>query len=120
MGFPHLQIRSGYSFYESSVQFAPLVKRAKQLGFSALSLTDAAVLYAAISFYNYCPSHGIKPIFGLTLTIEHHHNKIDCVVIAKSNEGYRQLIKISTKIQTDEINSFENLFTKTDKLVYIV
>lgn len=88
MSFTHLQIRSGYSFMESSVQIAPLIQRAKQLDFKALALTDEGVLYNAIPFYKACLAHGIKPIFGLTLTFMYENDEVEAIVLAKTNKGY--------------------------------
>src|SRR5699024_814514 len=120
MSFTHLQIRSGYSFMESSVQIEPLLQRAKELDFKALALTDEGVLYNAIPFYKACLAHGIKPIFGLTLTFTYENEEIEAIVLAKSNEGYEQLIKISTLTQTQKLDDFTELFEETSELIMIV
>lgn len=120
MSFTHLQIRSGYSFMESSVQIPPLIQRAKELNFKALALTDESVLYNAIPFYKACVAHGIKPIFGLTLTFMYENDEVEAIVLAKSNEGYEQLIKISTLMQTQNLVDFTELFEETSALIMIV
>lgn len=120
MTFTHLQVRSGYSFYKSSAQIESLVKRAKQLQFSSLALTDEAVLYGAIPFYNACRTNNIKPIFGLTLLVDHHDNITECILLAKSNEGYKNLIQISTNIQAYNKQTFSELFKPTEELICII
>lgn len=120
MSFTHLQIRSGYSFMESSVQIAPLIQRAKQLDFKALALTDEGVLYNAIPFYKACLAHGIKPIFGLTLTFMYENDEVEAIVLAKTNKGYEQLIQISTLMQTQKLDEFTDLFEETSELIMIV
>src|SRR5690625_562073 len=114
MTFTHLQIRTGYSFYQSTVQIEPLVERAKEMKFDALALTDEAVLYGAISFYQACLQHGIKPIFGLTLSLYHEGDTVKCILLAKSNKGYKNLINISTNIQAYETYEVEELFEETE------
>lgn len=120
MSFTHLQIRSGYSFMKSSVQVNELVKRAKDLNYKALALTDEEVLYSAIPFYKACVAHNITPIFGLTLTFTLSEEEVNSIVLAKSNKGYKELMNISTLLQTKNINSFHDLFNDTDELIMII
>lgn len=120
MGFTHLQIRSGYSLYNSTIKIEPLVKQAQQLGYDALALTDEGVLYGAIPFYEACQKYRMKPIFGLALTVNLADESYDCLIIAKSNAGYKQLIHISTQYEAYEKRSFESLFTETNELICVV
>lgn len=101
MTFTHLQVRSGYSFYESTMTVDKLVARAKQLNSSALALTDEGVLYGAISFYQTCKRNGIKPLIGMQVTveIEELQHSVSAVLLAQNNEGYQNLIALSTSIQ---------------------
>ena len=103
MSFTHLQVRSGYSFFKSTLTIDKLINGAKALDFKALALTDEAVLYGAIPFYQACKKHGIKPLLGLVVNCPiDEHESIPCVLLAKSNIGYKQLIHISTHIQLKE------------------
>src|SRR5690625_1300676 len=102
MSFTHLQVRSGYSFFKSTITIESLIKQAQALNFTSLALTDEAVLYGAISFYQACKKHGMKPILGLVVPYKlNEHEAVSCILLAKNNEGYRQLIEISTKIQCE-------------------
>ena len=102
MSFTHLQVRSGYSFFKSTITIDSLIKQAQALNFTSLALTDEAVLYGAISFYQACKKHGIKPILGLVVPYKLNElEAVSCILLAKNNEGYRQLIEISTKIQCE-------------------
>lgn len=95
MSYTHLQIRSGYSLMDSTITIEKLIQRASELQFDALALTDEHVLHGVIPFYQACLRQGIKPIIGMTLQLE----RASCVLLAKNNHGYKQLIKISTYIQ---------------------
>ena len=69
MSFVHLHTHSHYSFLTGLGGPKKLVKRAKELGMSALALTDAGNLYGAFEFYKYCKDAEIKAIVGLEATI---------------------------------------------------
>ncbi|HLS36091.1 MAG TPA: DNA polymerase III subunit alpha [Bacillota bacterium] len=103
MAFTHLQVRTGYSFYQSTIQINTLVERAKELAFSSLAITDENVLHGAISFYQACKRAKIKPIIGMTTNIFTEENIADPIVLlAKDNVGYEQLMELSSRIHLDE------------------
>ncbi|WP_461201296.1 DNA polymerase III subunit alpha [Anoxybacillus sp. TBDG-1] len=103
MSFIHLQVRSGYSLLSSTVKIEELVTRARDLQFPAIALTDENVLYGTISFYEMCQAHGIKPIIGMIATVTDEHGYIDqLVLLAKNNDGYRQLVHIATAVQLND------------------
>jgi DNA polymerase-3 subunit alpha len=105
MTFSHLHVHSEYSLLDSTCRILPLVKRAKEMGLTALAITDTNVLYAAIPFYKACLSHGIKPIIGMEVKgisvggsfLDKEPNQL--TLLAKNNKGYQNLIKISTELQ---------------------
>ncbi len=96
--FVHLQIRSGYSLLNSSIQIEELIKKAKENNFTALALTDENVLYGVFPFYEQCLAAGIKPIIGMITTLE---NGDQLILLAKNQQGYHHLIKISSIIQLE-------------------
>jgi DNA polymerase III subunit alpha len=101
MPFVHLQVHSAYSLLNSTIRIEDLVEKAKELNFKALALTDENVMYGVIPFYKACLKHGIKPLIGLTASILGEDQKAyPLVLIATNNEGYRNLIKISSIVQT--------------------
>ena len=107
MKFTHLHVHSHYSLLDGLAKVEELVKRAKELGFEALALTDHGVLYGAIEFYQKARRAGIKPIIGCELYIaaESMHDKrpgIDdkrshLTALALDYEGYQNLIQLVTK-----------------------
>ncbi|WP_053367375.1 DNA polymerase III subunit alpha [Bacillus sp. FJAT-27245] len=103
MSFIHLQTYSAYSLLSSTASIPSLVSEAGKKGFKALALTDRNVLYGAIEFYKECIKHGIAPILGLTadvLSEEKETEAFPLVLLAKNNAGFRNLLKISSAIQT--------------------
>src|SRR5699024_8102224 len=118
MSYTHLQVRSGYSFFKSTMTIEKLVKRANELDFQSIALTDEAVLYGAVSFYEACKKYDMKPILGLIVPFTFdEHTTIPCVLLAKNNAGYRELIDISTAIQFNQ--EWQTSFT-TSNLICIV
>src|SRR5690625_2504683 len=120
MSFTHLNIRSGYSFYNSTIKIEQLVERANELNFSTLALTDEHVLYGVIPFYKACVNKGIKPIIGMIVQVHIHDQMIQCTLIAKSNNGYKNLIKISTHIQTESTCTMELLSKYSSDVICII
>ncbi|MGJ9457190.1 DNA polymerase III subunit alpha [Oceanobacillus sp. CF4.6] len=123
MSYTHLQVKSGYSLMDSTITIPKLVERAHELEFDALALTDVEVLYGVIPFYRACESLGIKPIIGMTVYVREHEEEqgIPCVLLAKNNTGYNQLIKISSTIQLRDKNGIhrEELRSLSNQLIGI-
>jgi DNA polymerase-3 subunit alpha len=73
---------------------------------SALALTDHGVLYGSIEFYQKAREAGVKPIIGVEAYLAHgsltekiargEERPYHCVLLAKSLEGYRNLIRLVT------------------------
>lgn len=63
--FVHLHVHSEYSMLDGLCKLGPLVSKAKELGQTALALTDHGGMYGALHFYNECRKQEIKPIIGV-------------------------------------------------------
>ncbi|MDE6026146.1 MAG: DNA polymerase III subunit alpha [Lachnospiraceae bacterium] len=105
MNFTHLHVHTEYSLLDGSAKIKELVARAKELGMKALAITDHGVMYGAIDFYKACKAEGIKPIIGCEVyvapgsrfdreIVKGDDRYYHLVLLAKSNEGYRNLSKI--------------------------
>ncbi|MDQ0231026.1 DNA polymerase III subunit alpha [Metabacillus malikii] len=105
MPFVHLQVKSAYSLLSSAAKLEKLVKKAKQMNYQSLALTDENVMYGTVEFYKLCKQHDIKPIIGLKVEViadEANETSVvtPLVLLAETNEGYQNLVKISSAIQT--------------------
>ncbi|WP_018662512.1 DNA polymerase III subunit alpha [Heyndrickxia acidiproducens] len=103
MGFVHLQVSTAYSLLASTISIPKWVEYAKTLHYDTLAITDRNVMYGAISFYKTCRQNGIKPIIGLTVDAvsEFEPEKAyPLVLLSKNREGYHNLLKISSAVQT--------------------
>ena len=69
MSFTHLHVASGFSSHYGVNRPELLVEAARDLGFSALALTDRDGLYGAIKHIGACLQVGLSPIVGVDLPV---------------------------------------------------
>ncbi|WP_079510029.1 DNA polymerase III subunit alpha [Mesobacillus jeotgali] len=103
MPFIHLHVYSAFSLLTSTATVEQLVRDARAKGFSALALTDHNVMYGTVAFYKECLRNSIKPLLGLTVDVVStslENESFPLVLLAKNNEGFQNLIKISSAVQT--------------------
>jgi DNA polymerase III alpha subunit len=102
--FVHLHVHSYYSLLDGCPSPAELAQAAAQTGMPALALTDHDALYGAIEFYDACHQAGVKPIVGLELTVDSDNGSPDTLVLlARNLEGYANLCRLSSALQTQSI-----------------
>ncbi|RPF55365.1 DNA polymerase III subunit alpha [Aquisalibacillus elongatus] len=120
MSFVHLQVKSSYSFLNSTIKIDSYVKRAKQLGYDACALTDHEVLHGAYAFYQACQKEDIKPIIGMSIqaVIGDEQRPVTFYLYAKNIEGYQSLVHLSNlkqyhkeKVTLDHIAQCKGLTT---------
>ena len=101
MSFVHLHVHTEYSLLDGDCRIEPLVARAKELGQTALAITDHGVMYGAVAFYKACCAAGIKPVIGCEVYVaprtrfDREHG-IDSeythlILLCRNEEGYRNL-----------------------------
>jgi DNA polymerase III subunit alpha len=104
--FIHLHVHSHYSLLNAIPTPKELAVAAKAAGMPALGLTDNGALYGAVNFYKACTKEDIKPILGVDAYLA-PRTRFDkdagldkprgrVVFLAKTNEGYVNLIKMVT------------------------
>ena len=94
MNYVALQVHTSYSLLTSLNSIDLLVKKAKELGYTSLAITDTNNMFGVMEFYKTCYKYQIKPIIGLEL--ESLNSKF--LLYAKNNKGYQNLIKLTTII----------------------
>ena len=105
--FVHLHCHSEYSLLDGAARIKGMVQKAKELNMPALAITDHGVMYGVIDFYKKAKEEGIKPIIGCEVYVAPRTRfdrvaKIDdnlyhLVLLAKNQEGYKNLMNIVTK-----------------------
>ncbi len=111
MAFTHLHVHTEYSLLDGAARIDKLVARGRELGMTAMAITDHGVMYGAVQFYEQCKKQGIKPIIGCEVytaarTRFDRVASLDgdsghLVLLVKNDEGYRNLIKIVSTAYKD-------------------
>jgi DNA polymerase-3 subunit alpha len=102
--FVHLHVHSQYSLLDGALRVKELATRAKSLGMKAVALTDHANMFGAIQHYKACQAAGVQPILGCEVNVARSWSSAGArpgdeavdhlVLIASSNDGYRNLVRI--------------------------
>ncbi len=101
MSFTHLHLHTEYSLLDGACRISQLVDRVKELGQSAVAITDHGVMYGVIDFYRACKAAGIKPIIGCEVYVaprtrfdrvhELDGSARHLVLLCRNEQGYRNL-----------------------------
>lgn len=98
-----------YNILASANRLEAYVNRAKECGFDYVSITDR-YMYGTYKFYQYANKVGIKPIIGLEYNFNFGDNKNSKLLLyALNNEGYNNLIKISSDVLINGIDRLEDI-----------
>ncbi len=88
-----LHCHSNFSLLDGASHPEDLVKRAAELGMSALALTDHDAVYGAVRFSQAAKQLGVQPILGAELTLDDHAH---LTVLAVDAEGWHNLCTLLT------------------------
>ncbi len=106
--FVHLHVHTEYSLLDGFARIGKLVKTCKEMGMTAVAMTDHGNMYGTIPFYDECHAQGIKPILGCEfyvaedLRVKQGRQRADhLILIAKNQEGFYNLSKLNTIGFTD-------------------
>lgn len=110
MDFTHLHLHTEYSLLDGTARIGDVIDRVKSLGMHSVAITDHGVMYGVVDFYRKALDAGIKPIIGCEVYVapgnlsdktkamkEYSH----LVLLAKNNDGYKNLMRLSSIAFTD-------------------
>ena len=86
MSFVHLHVHSEFSLLDGACRIGDLPLRAKELGQTALAITDHGVMYGAVDFYKACIAEGIKPIIGCEVYVAPRGAMEEPLMLTKEGE----------------------------------
>jgi DNA polymerase-3 subunit alpha len=104
--FVHLHLHTDYSLLDGACDVEKLVSRVAEIGQRSVAMTDHGNIYGAVHFVDAAQKAGIRPIVGCELYIckkEDHRAAPEgdtynhLLVLAENEEGYRNLIKITSE-----------------------
>jgi DNA polymerase-3 subunit alpha len=108
-----LHLHTEYSLLDGAIRIKELVEQATVFRMPAVAITDHGNLFGAVEFYRHATKAGIKPIIGCEVYVasgnrfEKRHTpdveeaSFHFVLLAKDNNGYRNLVSIVTKAYTE-------------------
>jgi DNA polymerase III subunit alpha len=100
--FVHLHVHTQYSFLDGALRLEQIAERAKELGMPAVAMTDHGNMFGALQLEKICKKVGVRPILGCEVNVaraldarERRRVPVDhLVLLARSEEGYKNLIRI--------------------------
>ncbi len=115
MSFVHLHAHSEYSMLDGASRIGDMFEAAEQAGMPACAITDHGVMYGVLDFYRTAQknrvdgAYKVKPILGMEGYLfggdrrekpaqkENGAQTFHLTLLAQNNDGYKNLMKISTK-----------------------
>ena len=104
MSFVHLHVHTEYSLLDGACRIGSMMERVKEMGQSAVAITDHGVMYGCIDFYKAAKAAGIKPIIGCEVyvaprTMADRVHGIDneayhLVLLCENMTGYQNLCRL--------------------------
>ncbi len=104
MSFVHLHVHTEYSLLDGACRISGMMDRVKELGQTAIAITDHGVMYGCIDFYKAAKAAGIKPIIGCEVYLTRRgiadrthgidNDPYHLVLLCKDRTGYENLCKL--------------------------
>ena len=101
MSFAHLHVHTEYSLLDGACRIDSMMDRVKELGQSAIAITDHGVMYGCIDFYKAAKAAGIKPIIGCEVYVTRRlmsdrvhgidNDPYHLVLLCENRKGYENL-----------------------------
>jgi len=107
--------QSCYSLLESSLRINDLISFAKEHNYKAIGICENRNLFSVMPFYHGCLANHIKPIVGIRAEVEINEKKYAYLIIAKNNNGFKSLIKLSSYLCSEnKYLQFKQLQNETE------
>ena len=101
MSFAHLHVHTEYSLLDGACRISGIMDRVKELGQTAVAITDHGVMYGCIDFYKAAKAAGVKPIIGCEVYVARRtmadrvygidNDPYHLVLLCEDRKGYENL-----------------------------
>ncbi len=103
--FVHLHVHSEYSLLDGSIKVKKLIKEVLAQNYKAIALTDHDGMHGFLEFFLEAQKEKLKPIVGYEANVAFftQGGKIPfahLILLAETNHGYKNLIKLATLAST--------------------
>ena len=109
--FVHLHVHTQYSLLDGAIRLEKLFERAAAFNMEAVAITDHGTMYGVLEFHQMARKAGIRPIIGCECYLAPRSmadkTPMDgkqmrhLVLLARDQEGYRNLCRLATRAQLD-------------------
>ncbi|MDR0325579.1 MAG: DNA polymerase III subunit alpha [Oscillospiraceae bacterium] len=110
-GFAHLHVHTEYSLLDGMCRIDRLMGRVKELGQTAVAVTDHGSMYGVIEFYKAAQKAGVKPVVGCEVYVapRTRHDKehgldsepYHLVLLCENGTGYQNLCRMVSRANTE-------------------
>src|SRR6516164_11147514 len=109
--FVHLHLHTEYSLLDGACRIDELLDQAAKQSMSAIAVTEHGNLFSSVMFHDHARQKGVKPILGCEVYVAPGSRLVKngspgetanhLVLLAETNEGYHNLIKLVSAGYTD-------------------
>jgi DNA polymerase-3 subunit alpha len=109
--FAHLHVHTEYSLLDGMCRIDGLMARVRELGQTAVAITDHGSMYGVVEFYKAAKKAGVKPVLGCEVYVapRTRHDKVHeldskpyhLVLLCENGTGYQNLCRIVTCANTE-------------------
>ena len=109
--FVHLHLHTEFSLLDGACRIDELLEQAATLKMPAIAVTEHGNMFSSVIFHDHARQHGVKPILGcevyvapgsrLTKSGNSGETANHLVLLAETNEGYHNLIKLVSSGYTE-------------------
>ena len=123
--FNHFKIHTQYSICEGAVKIDELKNFCKVNKIQTLGISDTHNLSGALEFSENLSSVGTQPIIGTQISFKYKNFTGLIPLIAKNNEGYKNIIELSSKsyLKNNETTephcNFDDLLNKSSGIIVL-
>lgn len=107
MAFAHLHVHTEYSLLDGACRMERLLDAAKEMGQTAVAITDHGCMYGVVEFYKAAKKRGIHPILGCEVYVARRTrfdkvHELDgenrhLVLLCENEAGYHNLLALVSK-----------------------
>ncbi len=123
--FNHFKVHTQYSICEGAVKIDELKNFCKANKIQTLGISDTHNLSGALEFSENLSSVGTQPIIGTQISFKYKNFTGLIPLIAKNNEGYKNIIELSSKsyLKNNEATephcNFDDLLNKSSGIIVL-
>lgn len=97
------QIVTSADMLKSTIQLEQLIEKLKKNNAKVAAITNS-MLYGVLPFWHTLIKNEIQPVIGLTIKVQLDNGPVSLVVYAENNKGYENILKISSAMETRELD----------------